>query len=111
MTLFHTPLPTGATSDPDRIATFLRAKNYALVDGVSVSANNVVFGDCDRDPSADLATYVDTPTPAEQAVITAISYLKTTYLPFVLALAPASRTPEQRALLAILQVLKAQLTP
>jgi len=110
MPVFTFPLP--AATDPARVDAFLRARGYVLQDGSSISADETVSCNVDRDPSADLiAAYTDAPTAQQQIVLTAIAYLKNTYVPTVQAIAPASRTPEQRALLAICVILKAQLTP
>jgi hypothetical protein len=58
-----------------------------------------------------VATFTNAPTQQETNVATAIGYLKTVYVPFVQGILPATRTPEQRAILSILVILKAQLQP
>lgn len=116
---FTFPIPAGivdlSTVTPDRVAAYFTGKGYQVLDGAAIDAVNrqIIIG-LDRDPSADLSAFAALPsvplTTAEQAVAQAIAYLKNTYLPFVQAIPNATRTNEQRALLAILVILKAQLT-
>jgi hypothetical protein len=106
-----TAMPGAPATDPARVAAYLQGKGYVLGDGVSLHGDGNVSIDADRDPTADLASYTDAPTPQEQAVLTAVAYLKATYVPSIQAILPANRTPEQRALLAITVILKSVLTP
>lgn len=82
-----------------------------LADGVSLHGDGSIGVDCDRNPAADLATYADAPTPAEQSVMTAINFLKNTDAPKYTAIPGAQRSDQDNALLSILVILKVVLTP
>jgi hypothetical protein len=96
---------------PDRLTAYFAAKGYQTTGDAQVFGDGTATLTLDRDPSADVAAFANAQSAQEQNVATAIAYLKTTYLPYVQGIPAASRTPEQRAITAILTVLKAQLTP
>ncbi len=98
--------PLGAvTNSPQRVAAYLAAKGYVLTDGVSLHGDGSITVECDRDPTADLAAYVDAPTPKEQRVVTAKQAVAL-YVAAVAAIPAAARTPEQRCLSALLSLLE-----
>lgn len=112
---FTFPIPAGIDPfalTPDRIAEWFRAKGYAVTDGAAIDAVNrrITIG-LDRDPSADAPSFANQPTQAEQQVAAAIAYLKNVYGPKYRAIPSAQRTDQDTAILSILVILKAQLTP
>jgi hypothetical protein len=112
--LYTFTLPAGMdplTVTPDRVAAYLTGKGYTVNNGAQIDASGSVTIDLDRDPSADVPAFTDAPTPAETQFAAAKSYLQGTYVPAIQAIPAASRTPEQRAILALCVVLKNALTP
>jgi hypothetical protein len=95
----------------DRLNAYLAGKGYAVNGDAQIFGDGSALLTADRDPSTDVATFTNAPTAQETNVANAINYLKSTYVPGVLAILPAARTPEQRAILSILVILKAQLQP
>lgn len=102
MPTYTLQLPTVA--DPARVDAWLKSHGYTLEDGSSVHADGTVTVNVDRDPSTDAAAYQDQPTPDEQTADAAWTLLRA-YVAKVKKIAPAQRTDDQRAILAVLRVL------
>lgn len=90
--------------DPARVDAWLAAHGYQVLDGSSIASDGSLIVNTDRDPSADVAAYQDAPTADELAVQQATAVIKS-YVKNVLATAPASRTAEQRVIVALARVL------
>ena len=99
MPAFSLTLPVASTN-PARVDAWLTAHGYTVQDGSSLHGDGTVTVLTDRDPSADVQTYTDAPTSAEQLIAAAVTTLRA-YLTTVRAIAPALRTPEQKALLSV----------
>lgn len=99
-----------APTDPTNVDAYLDAHGYVRADGSSLLADGLtVIVHVDRDPTADLAAYANSPTQAQTRHANAIAYLKNTYVPKYAAIPVASRSDQDNALLAIVTILKAQL--
>jgi hypothetical protein len=91
-------------TDPARVDAWLVNHGYTLEDGSSVRGDGTVVVSVDRDPSGDAAAYQDQPTSDEQTADAAWTLLRA-YVAKVKKIAPANRTDDQRAILALLRVL------
>lgn len=109
MPVYRAPRPASTeTYLAGRIERWLTSKGYVIGAG-GVSANDIeVVVDCDRDPTADIAAYVPTDLAEDDGLKLAALSLKNA-LDAIRAKDPATRSPAERAVLALTVILRAQI--